>query len=126
MIKQIGRFALVGGLGFLVDLGLTLLLIRFGLDAFVSRIIAIAFAMLTTWRLNRALTFGASTTSQSSEGLRYFSVAVAVAMVNYSIYAALLVIVPAIPPGLAIMAAVGVATILSFIGYRRFAFKTAA
>lgn len=126
LFKQIGRFALVGGLGFLVDIGLTLMLIGFGLDAFVSRVIAIAFAMLTTWRLNRALTFGASATSQASEGARYFMVAIVVAMVNYAIYAALLVTIPAIPPGAAIVIAVGFATVLSFCGYRLFAFKTAA
>ena len=124
--KQLARFALVGGLGFVVDIGFTLMLIEHGMDAFVSRVIAIALAMLTTWRLNRAITFGASTTSQTSEGARYFTVAILVAMLNYAVYAGLLIIVPSIPPGFAIVIAVGVATVFSFFGYRLFAFKTVA
>jgi len=124
--KQLPRFVLVGGLGFLVDFGITLLLIGFGVDAFIARVIAIPFAMLTTWRLNRAFTFGASNTSQTSEGMRYFAVATSVAIVNYAIYAGLLVAIPSIPPGFAIVIAVGFATILSYYGYRLFAFKTAA
>jgi len=124
--KQLARFALVGGLGFLVDFGITLLLIEFGMDAFVSRVIAIPLAVLTTWRLNRAITFGASTTSQASEGVRYFTVAILVAMLNYTIYAGLLITVKNIPPGFAIMIATGFATVFSFLGYRLFAFKTVA
>ena len=126
LTQQLARFALVGGLGFLVDIGITLLLIEQGMDAFVARVIAIALAMLTTWRLNRALTFGASATSQASEGIRYFTVAIYVAMLNYAIYAGVLIGMPSIPTGFAIMIAVGFATVFSFFGYRLFAFKTAA
>ena len=124
--KLLARFVLVGGLGFLVDVGITLLLIEFGMDAFVSHVIAIPLAVLTTWRLNRAITFGASTTSQASEGVRYFAVAILVALLNYTIYAGLLVSIPSIPPGIAILIATSFATVFSFLGYRLFAFKTAA
>lgn len=123
---QFLRFAGVGTLGLIVDLGYTLAFIQFGFDALAARVVAIALAMLTTWRLNRALTFGASQTSQASEGARYLTVAVAVALVNYAIYAGLIVSVPTIPPALAVILAVGFATGLSFFGYRVFAFKTAA
>ncbi len=124
--KQLSRFAVVGSLGFLVDFGVTLLLIDFGLDAFIARIVAIMLAVLTTWRLNRAITFGASESSQAREGMRYFAVAFCVAMVNYTIYAGLLMTVPGMSPGIAIIIAVGCATVLSFCGYRLFAFKTVA
>ncbi len=63
LLKRLSRFAVVGGLGFVVDAGLTVTLIQVGLDPFSARLIAIALAMLVTWRLNRALTFGASATS---------------------------------------------------------------
>ncbi|MEM7327195.1 MAG: GtrA family protein [Pseudomonadota bacterium] len=125
-LGQIGRFAGVGLLGLIVDIGITLLLIRTGMDPLAARVLAIALAMLTTWRLNRALTFGASTTSQTSEGLRYFLIAMSVAVVNYAIYATLLLSIPTLSPALAVMIAVGIATGLSFCGYRFFAFKTAA
>jgi len=124
--KQLPRFVVVGGLGFLVDIGITLLLIGFGVDALIARVIAIAFAMLTTWRLNRAFTFGASNTSQTREGMRYFAVAISIAIVNYAIYASLLVAIPSMSPAIAITISVGFATVLSFFGYRSFAFKSAA
>lgn len=117
---------MVGGIGFIVDIGFTLMLIGFGVDPLIARIVAIILALITTWRLNRALTFGASDTSQTSEGLRYFFVAAIVACVNYGIYAGLLLTIPGIPPGLAVMIAVGLATGLSYSGYRFFAFKKAA
>ncbi|MEM9178235.1 MAG: GtrA family protein [Pseudomonadota bacterium] len=126
LLEQFGRFAFVGAIGFVVDMGTTLLLIALGIDPLLARIVAIGLAMLTTWRLNRAMTFGPSQTSQVSEGLRYFLVAIAVAACNYAIYAALLLNIPAIQPALAVLISVGFATGLSFFGYRQFAFKTNA
>ena len=55
VMQRLARFACVGGLGFVVDTGLTLTLIDKGIDPYTSRVFAIAFAMITTWRLNRAL-----------------------------------------------------------------------
>ena len=83
------------------------------------------FAMITTWRLNRALTFGASRTSQASEGARYFIVAILAAILSYAIYTALLLSFTGFPPALAIVIAVGTTTLISFLGYSRFAFRTA-
>lgn len=125
-IRKFARFAGVGGTGFVVDTGLTLLLIHRGIDPYTSRVFGIMFAMITTWRLNRALTFGASRTSQTSEGARYFIVAILAAMLSYAIYASLLIMVAGFPPALAIVIAVGTTTLVSFFGYSRFAFRTAA
>ena len=124
--SKFARFAGVGGTGFVVDTGLTLLLIHRGIDPYTSRVFGIMFAMITTWRLNRALTFGASRTSQTSEGARYFIVAILAAMLSYAIYASLLIMVAGFPPALAIVIAVGTTTLVSFFGYSRFAFRTAA
>lgn len=124
-MTKFARFAGVGGTGFVVDTGLTLLLIHRGIDPYTSRIFAIIFAMITTWRLNRALTFGASRTSQTSEGARYFIVAILAAILSYAIYASLLITFTGFPPALAIVIAVGTTTLVSFFGYSRFAFKTA-
>ena len=125
-ISKFARFAGVGGTGFVVDTGLTLLLIHRGIDPYTSRVFGIMFAMITTWRLNRALTFGASRTSQTSEGARYFIVAILAAMLSYAIYASLLIMIAGFPPALAIVIAVGTTTLVSFFGYSRFAFRTAA
>nr|WP_070960580.1 GtrA family protein [Hyphomonas sp. Mor2] len=125
LVSKFARFAGVGGTGFIVDTGLTLLLIHRGIDPYTSRVFGILFAMITTWRLNRALTFGASRTSQASEGARYFVVAILAAILSYVIYASLLIAFTGFPPALAIVIAVGTTTMVSFFGYNRFAFRTA-
>lgn len=125
MVNKFARFIGVGGAGFIVDIGLTLLLIHRGIDPYTSRVFGILFAMAMTWRLNRALTFGASGTSQASEGARYFIVGILAAMTSYVIYAGLLILFSGFPPGLAVIIAVGTTTLLSFLGYSRFAFRTA-
>lgn len=125
-LERVLRFAIVGGTGFLVDAGLlTILHYRMGLDPFTARIISIAFAVLTTWRLNRAITFGASPSSQASEGVRYASVAIAVACLNYAVYCLLLALWRDMPPVLATVAATLVAMTFSYLGYSRFAFQGA-
>lgn len=123
---QFARFAGVGGLGLIVDVGITVLLIRHGLDPLLSRIVAISLAMATTWRLNRALTFGPSEFGQAREGIRYFGIATLVALVNYAIFAILVLSYPELFPGIAVVIAVAVSTGLSFQGYRTFAFKKSA
>lgn len=123
LLGQFGKFAIVGVIGFIVDFGLTLLLVHFGVDALLARLFALATAMVTTWRLNRAMTFGASNTSQTSEGLRYFIVAITVASVNYAIYAGLLLSIESLTPLMALLISSAFANSLSFLGYRYFAFK---
>lgn len=122
-VQKLSRFGLVGGIGFVIDAGLTTTLIHAGLDPFSARVIAIAFAMLVTWRLNRAITFGASDTSQKSEGVRYFAVALAAAAVNYAAYAGLMLTLPALIPAIAVALATGVSMVVSYLGFSRFAFK---
>ena len=114
---------MVGGLGFVVDAGLTVTLIQADLDPFSARLIAIALAMLVTWRLNRAVTFGASNTSQKTEGVRYSAVALTAAAINYVSYAALILTIPAIMPVFAIAVATGLSMTVSYLGYAHFAFR---
>ena len=81
--------------------------------------------MMVTWRLNRALTFGTSGSDQATEGIRYFTVAILAAVLNYAIYAGLLIAFPALSPLFAIIVAIGAVTKLSFAGYRHLVFKSA-
>ena len=124
-LTQFGRFAIVGGLGFVVDSCFTLALIHRGIDPYTARVFAIALAMMVTWRLNRALTFDTRGTDQAAEGIRYFTVAIIAAILNYAIYAGLLLTIPVLPPLLAIVIAIGSVTMLSFAGYRHLVFKSA-
>jgi putative flippase GtrA len=56
--SQFGRFCLVGGVGFIVDAGLTLLITQgFGLSPVLSRAVAFASAASVTWALNSRFTF---------------------------------------------------------------------
>ena len=56
-IGRLFRFACVGFAGFAVDTGtLALLHHLIGLDPFTARILSIALAIFTTWRLNRSVT----------------------------------------------------------------------
>ncbi len=123
-LERMLRFAVVGGTGFVVDAGLLFILIRdFGFDPFTARLISIFFAVLTTWRLNRALTFGASASSQASEGLRYVSVAAATACLNYAVYCLVLALWRDMPPVMAAVVATLTAMSFSYLGYSRFAFQ---
>lgn len=59
--RQVVAFSIVGSVGFLVDVGgLWLLLELVGIDPYRGRGISCTFALLTTWLLNRTLTFGRS------------------------------------------------------------------
>lgn len=120
---KLAKFGGVGGLTFLVDAGITTALIHYGWDAFSARLIAIAIAMFIAWRLNRAFTFGASDTSQTSEGGRYLLVALGAAAVNYAAYSALILLVPKIIPFIAVALATGVSMVVSYLGFSRFTFK---
>jgi putative flippase GtrA len=125
-VQRFFRFVLVGGLGFAVDAGLLALLHHgAGIDPFLARVVSIAAAALFTWRMNRALTFGASATSQTTEGLRYALVAALTAGMNYLFYALALTVWPTLPPVWAAMIATLFAMSVSYPGYSRFVFSGA-
>jgi putative flippase GtrA len=115
------RFLLVGGSGFLIDAGLTYLLISLGLSSWLARIPAMALAMAFTWIANRRFTYEVRVARSVGEGLRYLAVAIAMALFNYLIY--LVLVGLGIWPMAALTAATACQTIVSFHAYRRFAFR---
>jgi putative flippase GtrA len=125
-MERFARFAIVGGTGFVIDVGvLTLLHNGVGLDPFTARLVSIAVAAFSTWRLNRIVTFGASSTGQAREGLRYATVAGLTACLNYLVYASALLLWRGLPPVAAAVGATALAMIFSYVGYSRFAFSGA-
>ncbi len=137
-LERLIKFALTGGVGFVVDVGLlTLQTVVFDVNPYLARVFAILIAMTVTWMINRRFTFkthGKVTEplAMAAEGGRYGLVAVTAALVNYGVYAATLYVMPAVivagenlsPP---IAAVVGscVAMFVSYFGYSRFAFRHA-
>lgn len=109
-MRRVAAFVVVGGLAFLVDAGVLVALERgAGWSAFEARIASIGVAALVAWRLNRAVTFGASGSSQAAEGGRYAVAAAASAAVNYGVFSVVLLIAPAV----ASVAAAAVATLMA-------------
>jgi putative flippase GtrA len=122
-MKRFGWFLIAGGLGFVADAGmLTLLMAATPLGPLAARIVAILFALAVTWSFNRSLTFGKSRFPLLLEGARYGSVGLVSAVINYGIYAAIILLAPALHPLAALaMASIG-AMAFSWTGYSRFVF----
>ena len=137
-VERILKFAMTGGIGFVVDVGmLTFLTVVLDVDPYLARVFAILVAMTTTWLINRRYTFqvhGKVTGHRAliAEGGRYGLVAVGAALVNYGVYAATLYLLlgaeigpeDALPPVAAVVGS-GVAMFFSWYGYSRFAFRHA-
>jgi putative flippase GtrA len=123
-VKRLGWFIVAGATGFLADAGMLALLLKITpLGPLSARIIAILFALSVTWTINRSLTFGKSRHGLVTEGARYGGVGLASALVNYAIYAAILLILPSVHPLLAVAFASLGAMAFSWAGYSRFVFQ---
>ena len=123
LAPQIARFIAVGGLGFALDLGLTLLCARW-FDPAVARLIAIAVAVGITFIFNRRVTFASSDPAIFNEALRYCAVSLAGAGINFACYQAILAQAGQSAPALllAVVIGSGVAMAANFSGMRLFAF----
>jgi putative flippase GtrA len=123
-VKRLGWFIVAGATGFLADAGMLALLLKITpLGPLSARIIAILFALSVTWTINRSLTFGKSRHGLVTEGARYGGVGLASALVNYAIYAAILLILPSVHPLIAVAFASLGAMAFSWAGYSRFVFQ---
>jgi putative flippase GtrA len=122
-VGRLVRFALTGGIGFVADAAaLWLLLAATPLGSLSARVLSIGFALCVTWQINRHLTFSPSSRSIAQEGARYGGVGIATSVVNYLVYSAILLALPAAPPLAALAVASLVAMTLSFLGYSRLVF----
>jgi len=122
-VNRFARFAIIGGIGFVVDAGLLwLLLTALPLDPYTARLVSIAGALLVTWQLNRRLTFGPSSRAVAVEGARYGGIGVATSVVNYVVYSAALWALPSMPVIGALVVGSAAAMAFSFLGYSRLVF----
>lgn len=118
------RFLIIGVLGFVVDAGLTHLLIAFGLSPLLARPPAVVAAMLVTWAANRRFTFEIQQRGSLSEVARYAGVAAVTLLLNLALYSCL--VLAGVPVLLAIVVTTAAQAVFSFTGYRRFVFNAPA
>lgn len=92
MRRELWRFVVIGGVGFVVDAGLLYLLLQFIPAPFLLRLVTFPVAVTVTWWLNRSWTFAdrPSGASTSQEYGLYVAVQVVGAAVNYLAYSAVL------------------------------------
>jgi putative flippase GtrA len=131
LARQIPAFLIIGALGFCLDAGITVALVRrFAVPPLLARPPAFVVVTLINFALNRAFTFRSSQRAWLGALGRYILVCLAGLAVNYAVYAALLALAPSF--GVALSPAVltlfvacgtGAATLLTFAGFRSFAFK---
>jgi putative flippase GtrA len=106
-----------------VDAGVTTLLVHFGLDRYVARLIGIGVAMLVAWLMHRRVTFAMDAAASWSEFVRFAAVAAGANALNFVIYSALLLAFPALWTLAAIFIATAIATVASYLGFRLGVFR---
>jgi putative flippase GtrA len=129
---QIPAFAAIGVIGYFVDAGITFLGAKYlGLSPELARPPGFIVATIVNFVLNRSITFRHSRAPFSCAFLRYCAVASIGLAVNYSVYSACVLLAPragvAVTPAilpLFVAAGSGAAMVLTFVGFRFFAFRS--
>jgi putative flippase GtrA len=117
-------FVFSGGLAFIVDAGvLELLVAGLGVDKLTARVISLSFAHVAGWLSHRRFTFRLTTPPTWRELVRYAGVQYTVALLNYGIYALIVLLNPDIRPLYALIVSSGVAMFFSYFGIRFGAFR---
>ena len=115
------RFVFVGIVGFVVDGGGTWLLVRAGLPPVAARVGPLLSAIVVTWLLNRSLTFRVEEARSRAELMRYATVALSSAFLNFVLYSGLVLV--GVHPLVAVAAATLALLLYSFFAYRRMVFR---
>ena len=96
--KKLLYFIFVGGIGFIIDGGLMILLSHvYSLDIYLSRLISFSIAVLATWVLNRTLVFKYDINpniSKRAEYGRYITVQIGGALTNLLVFTLILTTYP--------------------------------
>ena len=129
--KQVPAFAAIGLAGYVVDATITYLCAKYiGLSPELARPPGFIVATIFNFALNRSITFRHAESPLARSFVRYFLVASVGLAVNYAVYLACLALAPiagiAVTPAilpLFIAAGSGVAMVVTFVGFRFFAFR---
>jgi putative flippase GtrA len=128
---QVPAFAAVGFVGFVVDAGITYAGAKYlGLSPEIARPPGFIVATIVNFLLNRAITFRHSQAPLVRAFIRYCVVASVGLVVNYAVYSLCVQLAPQlgvpVTPALLplfVAAGVGVAMVVTFLGFRFFAFR---
>ena len=124
-------FAVIGVFGYFVDAGITYFCAKYlGMSPVLARPPGFIVATIVNFGFNRAITFRHSQAPLAQAFVRYCLVASAGLAVNYAVYSACVLLAPhvgvAVTPAilpLFVAAGSGAAMILTFVGFRLFAFR---
>ena len=128
---EIPAFAAIGVIGYIVDASITYLGAKYlGLSPEIARPPGFIVATIVNFLLNRSITFRRSNAPFLRAFLRYWLVASAGLVVNYAAYSVCvflsprfgIAVVPAVLP-LFVAVGAGVAMVVTFLGFRLFAFR---
>lgn len=129
--EQIPTFAAIGVIGYFVDAGTTYLGAKYlGLSPELARPPGFIIATIVNFILNRWITFRHARTPAVGAFVRYCLVASSGLAVNYAVYSACVLLAPSV--GIAVAPAIlplfvaagsGAAMVLTFVGFRFFAFR---
>lgn len=103
----------------ILELGVRML----GLHPLQARLFAISLAMVAGWLSHRKFTFALKSEPTFGEFARYAAVAWTTAAINYVVFAALLLVSPAMVPIMALVIASFIATFFAYVGMRYGAFR---
>lgn len=125
--RQAGSFAVIGGIGFVVDGGiLTIMNTVYGIELLPARLVSFTAAVTTTWFLNRQRTFADNKSKKPvSEWSRYAAVNSIGSVLNMGIFFWLitqyeaLARIPLVPLGIA----ASVALVFNFIASKYLVFR---
>lgn len=121
-----GGFLLAGLSALVVDAGLLKLLTTvLGVSPFAARPFGIFVAMIVSWAINRRVTFAVAGPPTWAEFAKFAAASFAGQVVNYLVFAAILLTYPAAPPTLALVIASVVAMAVSYVGFKYGAFRAA-
>ena len=125
---KLSGFVVVGAIGFLIDAGiLTALMAGFDLDHYRARAISFTIAVTATWYMNRRWVFQRNAVPVSGrEYSSYFVVQVIGAVINLSVFVAVIEFAPklAILPVIPLAIGAAAALLFNFSMSSRFVFAT--
>jgi len=117
-------FLASGAVAFTVDAGVMELCVRvFDVPTLLARLAGVACAMVAAWMCHRTLTFALTTRPNTFEFLRYVAAASTTAMMNYAVFAALLIAWPTFPRLAALTIASCLATFFAYVSMRYGVFR---